>query len=97
MNEMSFSYRWISVESLFGNECVVKIRDYDVIIIYPSSIKYKKIGLRLIVCIIYRDHLFKVNLGKGETAFIYSEELVPSFIIESQPENPVTSHSWGLH
>lgn len=94
---MSFRFRWISVESLFGNECVLKIRDYDDIIIYPSSIQYKKIGLRLIVLVIRRDHLFKVNLGKGETAFIYSKISVPSFIIESQPENPETSHSWGLH
>lgn len=34
--------RWVSVESLLGSECLVKIRDYDTIDVMPSSIQFEK-------------------------------------------------------
>lgn len=43
------------------------------------------------------EHMFRIHLAKGETVFIFAEGTSPSFVIEPQPEDPATSHAWGLH
>ena len=35
---------FVSITSLYGNECVVKVRDYDEIVVEPETIAFKKIG-----------------------------------------------------
>ena len=31
------------MESLLGDECILKVRDFDEIEVYPSSVQYRKV------------------------------------------------------
>ena len=44
-----------------------------------------------------REHTFKIDLMKGETAVIYPKGTSPDCVVVPQPEDVTKSHAWGLH
>ena len=89
--------QWVRVESLYGNECIVRVRGFEEVDWEPRTILVHAAGLKRIGGMIIRNATFRIELKRGESVVLHPKGRTPELVVRPQPEDVSTSHAWGLH
>lgn len=89
--------QWVRVESLYGNECIVRVRGFEEVDWEPRTILVHAAGLKRIGGMIIRNATFRIELKRGESVVLHPKGKTPELVVRPQPEDVSTSHAWGLH
>ena len=89
--------QWVRVESLYGNECIVRVRGFEEVDWEPRTILVHAAGLKRIGGMIIRNATFRIELKRGESVVLHPKGTTPELVVRPQPEDVSTSHAWGLH
>lgn len=72
--------QWVRVESLYGNECIVRVRGFEEVDWEPRTILVHAAGLKRIGGMIIRNATFRIELKRGESVVLHPKGTTPELV-----------------